>query len=337
MTSSNSNALSTGTRPHSFGRVLTAMVTPFTADGDSVDLDAAVLLANRLVDLGNDGLVVNGTTGEAPTTSDAEKADLLRAVVDAVGTEATIVAGVGTYNTAHSVRLARQAADIGAHGLLVVTPYYSRPPQSGLLAHFTAVADSTDLPMMLYDIPPRSVVALEAETLRTLAMHPRIVAVKDARNDLGFAAEMIATTGLSYYSGDDPLNLPFIALGAVGFVSVIGHVVADRLQAMIEAFEHGDVHTARGISNGLLPVHRAMRRVGGAAFGKLAVELTWWCDAGPTRLPLPPLTTEQIAAVAADLAEASVPLSGSFYPAATCTERITNSRYLSSPVAAGRP
>jgi 4-hydroxy-tetrahydrodipicolinate synthase len=312
MTSHCGEAVPASNRFHSFGRVLTAMVTPFTPDGDRIDLDAAVLLANRLVDLGNDGIVVNGTTGEAPTTSDAEKAELVRAVVDAVGARATIIAGVGTYNTAHSVQLARQAADLGADGLLVVTPYYSRPPQSGLLAHFTAVAAATDLPVMLYDIPARSAVALEAETLRALSMHPNIVAVKDARNDLHFGAEMIATTGLSYYSGDDPLNLPFIALGAVGFVSVIGHVVADRLRAMIEAFERGDADTARSLNSGLFPVHRAMRRVGGAAFGKVAVELTW-CPVGPTRLPLPPLTAEQIAAIAADLAEADVPLSASFF------------------------
>ena len=299
-------------RPCSFGRVLTAMVTPFTPDGDELDLDAAARLANRLVDLGNDGLVVNGITGEAATTSDAEKAELLHVVVNEVGARATIIAGVGTEDTAHSIRLARQAADLGAHGLLVVTPCDAQFPQSGLFAHFTAVADASGLPVMLHDVPPLSVVALEADTLHALSMHPKIVAVNAARNDLHFGAEMIATTGLSYYSGDDGLNLAFIALGVVGCVSVIGHVVADRLRAMIDAFEHGDVHTARALHDGFLPVYRAMRRVDEAAFAKIAVDLTW-CDVGPTRLPLPPPTTEQIAAVAADLAEAGVPLSGSFF------------------------
>jgi 4-hydroxy-tetrahydrodipicolinate synthase len=292
--------------PSPFGRVLTAMVTPFDVSG-RLDLKTAVGLATRLVELGNDGLVVNGTTGEAPTTSDAEKADLLRAVVEAVGGRAHVVAGVGTYDTEHSIRLAREAKDAGASGALVVTPYYSRPPQSGLLGHFTAIADATDLPVMLYDIPPRTVVALEADTLRHLAAHPTIVAVKDARNDVRFGTEMIATTPLAYYCGDDALNLPFLAVGAVGFVSVIGHVVADRLRAMLEAFDAGDIARARALHFGLLPVQRAMSRVGGAVFGKLALSLTGY-EVGHTRMPLPPPTPEQIAAVAADLSEAGVPI-----------------------------
>ncbi|MDQ4118664.1 MAG: dihydrodipicolinate synthase family protein, partial [Actinomycetota bacterium] len=182
-----------------FGEVLTAMVTPFDRDGE-LDLGKAEELAAHLVDLGNDGLVVNGTTGEGPTTTDKEKSELVRAVVSAVGDRATIVAGAGTYDTAHSIELARSAAAAGAQGLLVVTPYYSRPPQSGLLAHFTAVADATELPVMLYDIPPRSIVPIELETLQRLAQHPRIVAVKDARNDLRVGTEVLATTTLAYYS-----------------------------------------------------------------------------------------------------------------------------------------
>src|SRR5918998_4363346 len=183
-----------------FGRVLTAMVTPFDADG-RMDVARAEELAAHLVDLGCDGLVVNGTTGEGPTTSDAEKAELIRAVAGAVGGRATVVAGAGTYDTAHSVHLARDAEKAGAHGLLVVTPYYSRPPQSGLVLHFTAVADATDLPVMLYDIPPRSVIPIEVETLQRLAQHPPVVAVKDARNDLRVGTEVLATTTLAYYSG----------------------------------------------------------------------------------------------------------------------------------------
>jgi 4-hydroxy-tetrahydrodipicolinate synthase len=303
-----------------FGHVLTAMVTPFTPDGRTLDLECAAGLAIHLVDSGNDGLIVNGTTGEAPTTSDAEKAALIRTVVAAVGDRATVIAGVGTYDTEHSKRLARQAAAAGAHGLLVVTPYYSRPPQCGLIAHFTAVADATELPVMLYDIPPRTAVAFEADTLCTLAAHPRIVAIKDARNDLHFCAEMISRSGLHYYSGDDPLNLPFLALGAVGFVSVLGHVAADRLRVMLDAFTDGDVEAARAAHVALFPLHRAMRLVGGAVFGKLAVGLSWR-DVGTTRLPLPPPTGDQVATVAADLAEAGVPFSAAQFPRRPLAER----------------
>jgi 4-hydroxy-tetrahydrodipicolinate synthase len=288
------------------GRVLTAMVTPFDADG-ALDLKRAEELAAHLVELGNDGLVVNGTTGEGPTTTDTEKAELVRAVVAAVGERATIVAGAGTYDTAHSVRLARDAEKAGAHGLLSVTPYYSRPPQSGLVAHFTAIADATALPVMLYDIPPRSVIPIEIETLQRLAEHPRIVAVKDARNDLRVGTEVLATTSLAYYSGDDPVNLPWLAVGAAGFVSVTGHVVADRLRAMLEAFEAGELDRARGINASMLPVLRAMGRVGGAIFAKAALRLRG-LDVGDPRLPLPPATDDERAAIAGDLAAAGVAL-----------------------------
>lgn len=190
-----------------FGRVLTAMVTPFTADG-AIDLDGAQRLAAHLVDAGNDGLVVNGTTGESPTTSDAEKDQLVRAVLEAVGDRAHVVAGVGTNDTRHSIELARTAERTGAHGLLAVTPYYNKPPQEGLLRHFGAIADSTELPVMLYDIPGRSGVPIDTETLVRLAEHPRIVANKDAKGDLGRASWAIAQSGLAWYSGDDMLNLP---------------------------------------------------------------------------------------------------------------------------------
>ncbi len=289
-----------------FGRVLTAMVTPFDAAG-ALDLARAEELAAHLVELGNDGLVVNGTTGEGPTTTDAEKAELVRAVVSAVGAHATVVAGAGTYDTAHSVHLARDAEKAGAHGLLVVTPYYSRPPQSGLVLHFTAVADATDLPVMLYDIPPRSVIPIERETLQLLAEHPRIVAVKDARADFLLGTEIIATTPLAYYSGDDPVNLPWLSIGAVGFVSVTGHVVADRLRDLIDAFESGDVERARAVNASMIPVARAMGRVGGAVFAKTALRLRG-LDVGETRLPLPPATVDQVAAIAADLTAARVEL-----------------------------
>jgi 4-hydroxy-tetrahydrodipicolinate synthase len=289
-----------------FGRVLVAMVTPFTASG-ALDLNAAQALASRLVEQGCDGLVIGGTTGESPTTTDAEKSDLIRAVAEAVGDRATIVAGAGTYDTAHSVHLARDAEKAGAHGMLVVTPYYSRPPQSGLLAHFTTVADSTGLPVMLYDIPPRSVVPIEIDTLCRLAEHPRIVAVKDAKGDLRAGVETMARSGLAYYCGDDAVNLPWLSVGAVGFVTVIGHVVADRLRRMLDAYESGDVRTAREINTGLLPVLRAFNRVGGVIFGKAALGLTG-LPVGDPRLPLPPATPAQLELIESDLAEAGVPL-----------------------------
>src|SRR3954470_4502955 len=195
-----------------FGRVLTAMVTPF-AQGGSIDLAGAQELAAHLVDRqSHDGLVVFGTTGESPTVSDGEQHAVLEAVLDAVGDRAIVIAGVGTNDTAHSIEKAQAAARLGVHGLLVVTPYYNKPPQAGLLKHFTAVADSTDLPVMLYDIPPRTVVPIEVETLVRLAEHPNIVAVKDAKGDLGAVQWTLARTDLAYYSGEDMLNLPLLAV-----------------------------------------------------------------------------------------------------------------------------
>ncbi|HZE03264.1 MAG TPA: 4-hydroxy-tetrahydrodipicolinate synthase [Pseudonocardiaceae bacterium] len=287
-----------------FGRVLTAMVTPFAADGE-LDLDTAGKLAHQLVERGCDGLVINGTTGESPTTTDAEKADLVRAVVQAVGDRAAVVAGAGTYDTAHSVELARQSAQAGAHGLLVVTPYYSRPPQAGLIAHFTAVADATDLPVMLYDIPPRSVIPITRDSLYRLAQHPRIVAVKDAKGDLVVGAEIIANTDLAYYCGDDGLNLPWLSVGAVGFASVIGNVVPDRLRAMIIAFEAGEVIRAREIHASTLSLIRSFTMAGGVAFGKAALRLTG-LDVGDPRLPQIAADSDHITAIASALAEAGV-------------------------------
>src|ERR687885_2942320 len=218
-----------------FGRVLTAMVTPFTEEGD-IDLAGAQELAAHLVDRGaHDGLVIHGTTGEAPTTSDGEQRAVLEAVLDAVGDRAVVVAGVGTNDTAHSIDLARQAERCGAHGLLVVTPYYNKPPQAGLLRHFTAVADATDLPVMLYDIPPRAVVPIEVDTLARLAEHPRIVAVKDAKGDLGAVMRTLARTDLAYYSGEDMLNLPLLAARALGGVRVAGQLLGPPLAELIAA------------------------------------------------------------------------------------------------------
>ncbi|MET9182808.1 4-hydroxy-tetrahydrodipicolinate synthase [Kitasatospora aureofaciens] len=289
-----------------FGRVLTAMVTPFTADG-ALDLDGAQRLATHLVDSGNDGLVVNGTTGESPTTSDAEKAQLVRAVVEAVGDRAHVVAGAGTNDTHHSVELARQAEAAGAHGLLVVTPYYNKPPQEGLYRHFTQVADATGLSVMTYDIPGRSGVALSHETLVRLGEHPRIVANKDAKGDLGAAAWAIARSDLAWYSGDDILNLPLLSVGAVGVVSVVGHVVAGELKSMIEAYLGGDVAKATAIHQGLLPVFTGMFRTQGVILSKAALDLQG-LPAGPLRLPLVGATPEEIDRLKKDLAAGGVHL-----------------------------
>ena len=286
------------------GTVLTAMATPFKPDG-SLDTDAAARLATRLVDSGCDGLVISGTTGESPTTTDAEKSLLLRAVVEAVGDRARIIAGVGTYDTAHSVYLAKAAAADGAHGLLVVTPYYSRPPQSGLVAHFTTIAGATDLPVILYDIPPRSVVPITWDTMRTVAQHPNIVAVKDAKADLPGAAQIMAETGLAYYSGDDALNLPWLAMGAVGFVSVWGHLAASQLREMLDAFNSGDIATARKIAVTLGPLNDAQTRLGGVTLAKAGLRLQG-VDVGDPRLPQMPATPQQLDELAADMRAAAV-------------------------------
>lgn len=289
-----------------FGRVLTAMVTPFTADG-ALDLDGAQRLATHLVDAGNDGLVISGTTGESPTTTDEEKDALLRAVVEAVGDRAHVVAGAGTNDTAHSVELARHAEKAGAAGLLVVTPYYSKPPQAGLLNHFTTIADATGLPTMLYDIPSRSVTPIATETLLRLAEHPQIVAVKDAKDDLGASSHVLAQTDLAYYSGTDMLNLPLLAIGAVGFVSVVSHLVTPQLVEMVAAHDAGDVVRAAQIHRQLLPVYDGMFRTQGAILVKAALALRG-LPAGPTRAPLVDATDAEIARLRTDLEVAGLSL-----------------------------
>jgi 4-hydroxy-tetrahydrodipicolinate synthase len=290
--------------PARLGTVLTAMVTPFRADG-SLDTATAAQLANHLVDAGCDGLVVSGTTGESPTTTDDEKLELLRTVLEAVGDRARIIAGAGTYDTAHSIKLAKACAAEGAHGLLVVTPYYSKPPQRGLIAHFSAVADATELPVLLYDIPPRSVVPIEADTIRALASHPNIVGIKDAKADLHGGGQIIAETGLAYYSGDDALNLPWLAMGATGFISVIAHVAAAQLRELLSAFGSGDISTARKINVAIAPLCNAMARLGGVTMSKAGLRLQG-IDAGDPRLPQVPATPEQTEALAADMRAASV-------------------------------
>ncbi len=285
------------------------MVTPFTASGD-LDLDGAVVLASYLIDEGgNDGLVLSGTTGESPTTTDREKADLLRAVVDAVGDRATVLTGVSTNDTRHSMDLARAAEAGGADGLLVVSPYYSKPPQAGLLQHVRSIADATGLPVMVYDIPGRTGVPFDTETLCRLAEHERIVAVKDAKGDLAATSSVMARTDLAYYSGEDMLNLPLLSIGAVGFVSVVGHLVGARLREMGEAYERGDVATALEIHRNLLPVYAGVFRTQGVILTKAALGLLG-LPGGPTRLPLVDATDEQIDVLRVDLAAGGVKTPG---------------------------
>ena len=290
--------------------MLTAMVTPMTTSG-AVDYDGAARLADYLVtDMRNDGLVISGTTGESPTTSDAEKARLLTAVLEAVGDRAIVVAGVGTNDTAHSCELARAAEEAGAHGLLVVTPYYNKPPQSGLVGHFTAVADATGLPNLLYDIPGRTGTPIAPETLIQLAEHPRIVAVKDAKGDFGAGSKVMLATSLAFYSGDDMVNLPWLSLGAAGFVSVVGHVVGDRLHDMIDAYLAGRVGEALDIHRELLPVYIGiMTRTQGAIATKAALAVLG-LPGGTVRPPLIDATPEQIAQLQTDLVAGGVKLPG---------------------------
>src|ERR1700744_818973 len=222
-----------------FGRLMTAMITPMTPDG-AVDYDGAARLAAYLrKDMRNEGLVVNGTTGEAPTTTDEEKSRLIKVVLEAVGDRAAVIAGVGTNITAHTIELAKQAEQAGAHGLLVVAPYYNKPAQDALAAHFTSVADSTGLPMIIYDVPHRTSVAVATDTLIRLAQHPRIVAVKDAKGDIAGTSQGLAHTDLAYSSGDHPMTLPLLAIGGIGIISVTAHVVGDRIFEMISAFVNG--------------------------------------------------------------------------------------------------
>ena len=297
-----------------FGEMITAMVTPMAPDG-TVDYDGAARLADYLVtDMRNDGLVINGTTGEAPTTTDAEQEQLLRVVLDAVGSRAKVVAGVGTNDTAHTIELARSAERAGVHGLLVVTPYYNKPPQLALEAHFTAVADAAGLPVLIYDIPGRTGTAVATETLVRLAAHPRIIGVKDAKDDPGATSHVLAQNDLVYYCGSDMLNLPWLSLGAVGFVSVVGHVVGDRLHEMIDAFGAGDVARARQIHYDLIPVYDGMFRNQGAVMTKAALDLIGQ-PGGAVRGPMLAATEAERRQLAVDLTAGGVKLPAAEQPA----------------------
>ncbi len=290
-----------------FGRLMTAMITPMTSDG-AVDYDGAARLAAHLVDdMRSEGIVVNGTTGEAPTTTDEEKSRLVQVVLEAVGDRAAVIAGVGTNITAHTIELAKQAEQAGAHGLLVVTPYYNKPAQDALAAHFTSVADSTELPVIIYDIPARTAVAVATDTLIRLAQHPRIVAVKDAKGDIAATSQVLAHTDLAYYSGDDPMTLPLLAIGGIGIISVTAHVVGDRIFEMISAFTNGRNAEASKLHLSMLPVNVGLFRNQAAVLTKAAMDLLG-LPGGGVRGPLLPASATERQTLRADLAAGGVKL-----------------------------
>jgi 4-hydroxy-tetrahydrodipicolinate synthase len=285
-----------------FGRVLTAMATPFTPEGE-LDLAAAQKVATYLIDQGNDGLVVSGTTGESPTTSTDEDGQLLSAVLEAVGDRATVVAGVGTNNTRHSVELAQQARKAGADGLLIVTPYYSKPPQSGIVAHVNEIARAgEDVPVMLYDIPGRTAVTIAEPTYAELTKNPLVVAVKDAVGDFDRGAWLMRETGIKIYSGDDAANLGWLAYGASGIVSVVSHAASRSYADMVAAVDAGNLPEARSINERLLPAVKAMMTyTQGAITAKVALQLLGVIEHRTMRAPLPEATDEEVAIVRAGL------------------------------------
>ena len=287
------------TIPAPFGRLLTAMITPFK-DDLSIDWAGVEKLAAHLVSTGHDGIVVNGTTGEAPTTSDEEKIEIIKVVRKAVAGKAKVVAGAGNNETSHSVEQAEMAADAGADGLLVVTPYYNKPPQAGIEAHFRAMADATKVPVMLYDIPGRTGVAIEPDTIVKLAAHPNIVALKDAKGDVASTSWVIKRCGIPVYSGDDILNLPLLSVGAVGFVSVCGHTVGADLRMMLDSWFNGNSQKALEIHQKLLPVFTGTFRTQGAILTKAALTMMG-LPGGKVRLPLVDATESKISQLREDL------------------------------------
>ena len=276
------------------GRVLTAIVTPFKADG-TVDTDSFQRLARYLVDDGSDGLVVAGTTGESATLSDEERLRLFSAAIDAVGEDATVVAGTGTYSTAHSVHLTEQAHELGVDAFLVVTPYYNKPPQRGIVAHFEAIATASDKPIVAYNIPSRSVINIEPETISRLAEIETVRAVKQAHDDLDEARHIVAT-GLDLYAGDDNLIQPFLELGAVGGICVHTHVVGPQVAEQVNAMAAGDTERAREIDRSLAPAYELLKVVANPIAIKAALNLLGH-DVGGHRLPLVPATPEELAEV----------------------------------------
>lgn len=278
-----------------FGRMVTAMVTPMKPDG-AIDFEGVQALAKYLAENGHDGIVVNGTTGESATTTDSENVDTVAAVVDAVGDRVKVIAGVGTNDTAHSVAAAKALAAVGAHAKLVVTPYYNKPPQAGVIEHFKTIAAATDLPIMAYDIPGRTGTALTSDTIRELAKIDTIKAVKDAKGDLFEATKLMDETDLLWYSGDDVLNLAWLSLGAVGVVSVVGHVAGNEWRAMIDAVDFGDLATARSIHTRLIPaIDAIMNTSQGAIMAKAAMKELGVIESDFIRLPLLPANDAEYA------------------------------------------
>ncbi|MBU3715875.1 MAG: 4-hydroxy-tetrahydrodipicolinate synthase [Candidatus Nanopelagicaceae bacterium] len=292
--------------PTPFGRLLTAMVTPFK-DDLTIDWAGVEKLAAHLQSTGHDGIVVNGTTGEAPTTSDEEKLEIIKVVKRATGGKVKVVAGAGNNETSHSIEQAQMAAQAGADGLLVVTPYYNKPPQAGIEAHFRAMADATDIPVMMYDIPGRTGVPIEPDTICRLAEHKNIVALKDAKGDVASTSWVIKRSGIPVYSGDDILNLPLLSVGAVGFVSVCGHTVGARLREMLDAWFSGNSSRALAIHQELLPVYTGTFRTQGAILTKAALNLMG-LPGGKVRLPLVDATQTQISQLREDLKQGGVKL-----------------------------
>ncbi|MBF4546746.1 4-hydroxy-tetrahydrodipicolinate synthase [Corynebacterium afermentans subsp. lipophilum] len=288
-----------------FGSVCVAMVTPFDSDGE-LDVVAGRDLAAHLVEQGIDALVLAGTTGESPTTTDEEKVALLKAVREEVGDKARIIAGAGSNDTRHAVAMAKSAAEAGADGLLVVTPYYSKPSQAGVEAHFRAVAEATDLPVCLYDIPGRSGIPIDSGTIRKLAEVDTIQAVKDAKGNFLEASTLIQETGLAWYSGDDPLNLPWLAVGATGMISVVGHAAPKALRELVTAYESGDLARAREINaNTLNVLARQQGALGGVTFAKAALRLQG-IEVGDPRLPVAAATDEQVERLREEMTQAGV-------------------------------
>ena len=286
--------------------MITAMVTPFDKDG-AIDWDGVATLANHLADHGHDAIAVNGTTGEAPTTKTSEKLEIIRVVKAAVGDRVKVLTGAGDNETSYTVDQAKRCAEVGADGLLIVTPYYNKPPQAGIEAHFKAVAAATDLPIMMYDIPGRTGVEIEQDTICRLAEVKNIVALKDAKGNPASTSWVIARTGLPVYSGDDILNLPLLSVGAVGFVSVCGHTVGNELREMIDAWFAGNAARALEIHQKLLPVFTGTFRTQGAILTKAALNMMG-LPGGVTRLPLVDATEAQIAQLREDLQAGGVTL-----------------------------
>jgi 4-hydroxy-tetrahydrodipicolinate synthase len=286
------------------GEVLTAAVTPFREDG-SVDVDLFRDLCVHLVENGSDGIVVAGTTGESPTLTDDERLELLAAAVDAVGDRATVVAGTGTYSTAHSVHLTERAHDVGAHGFLVVTPYYNKPPQRGIVEHFKAIAAVSDRPIVVYNIPGRVVVNIEPETIAKLAEIPTVRAVKQANDDLPQARRIVDETDLELYAGDDNLIFPFLELGGVGGVCVHTHLWGREVKEMIRLYRDGDVEGARSLDEQLAPAYELLTVAVNPIAIKAALALTGW-DVGRHRLPIVPASEDERARVRALLERAGV-------------------------------